>query len=66
MKVTLYSTHCPKCNVLKAKLDQKNIDYEEVDDMLIMREKGFQSVPKLEVDGTVYEFTEAVQWIREQ
>ena len=63
MKVVLFSTHCPKCKVLELKLKQKNIAYEEVTDMEIMQQKGFMSVPKLEVDGVVYDFTDAVKWI---
>lgn len=66
MNVTLYSTHCPRCKVLGLKLKQKNISYEEVTDLKTMAAKGFKSVPKLEVDGTVYDFKEAVQWIGEQ
>ena len=63
MTVILYSTHCPKCQVLEIKLKQKNIAYEEVTDMDVMKDKGFKSVPQLEVDGVVYNFKDAVQWI---
>jgi hypothetical protein len=49
--------------VLELKLKQKNITYEEVSDMGVMKEKGFKSVPQLEVDGVVYDFKEAVEWI---
>ncbi len=63
MNVVLYSTHCPKCNVLEAKLNKKNISYQEINDIQVMQEKGFISVPKLEVDGVVYDFNEAVKWI---
>jgi len=28
-----------------------------------MEQKGFVTVPKLEVDGVVYDFKEAVEWI---
>ena len=66
MNIILYSTHCPKCKVLETKLKQKNIAYEEVSDMDVMQEKGFMSVPKLEVDGMVYDFKDAVKWIGEQ
>lgn len=66
MEVVLYSTHCPKCNVLESKLNQKGINYEEINDVKIMREKGFMSAPNLEVDGVVYDFKEAVKWIGEQ
>lgn len=66
MNVILYSTKCPQCKVLEAKLKQKNINFEEVNDIEIMRDRGFVSAPKLEVDGEVYDFKEAVNWIKEQ
>lgn len=65
-KVILYSTHCPRCKVLTLKLKQKNISYEEVNDVEEMTAKGFKEAPKLEVDGVVMDFTEAVKWIGEQ
>lgn len=63
MTVTLYSTHCPKCNVLEKKLKQKNISYEEVNDIEIMKEKGYLSVPVLEIDGVSMDFKTASDWI---
>ena len=65
-KVILYSTHCPRCKVLEAKLKQKNIEHEEINDVEQMKAKGFNEAPKLEVDGVVMNFTEAVKWIGEQ
>ena len=41
MKIVLFSTKCPRCNVLEKKLQQKNISYEEVNDVEIMKEKGY-------------------------
>ena len=66
MNVVLYSTHCPKCKVLSSKLNQKNISYEEINDVELMAHKGFITVPQLEVDGVVYNFKEAVEWIGAQ
>lgn len=63
MQITLYTTYCPKCNVLKQKLDDKQISYSIVDDMNIMVDMGFKSAPILEVDGQFYDFTHAIQWI---
>lgn len=63
MKIVLYSTGCPRCNVLKTKLKNKDILFEEVNDEDIMINKGFDSVPILEVDGKPYDFKEAVEWI---
>lgn len=66
MNIILHSTHCPKCKVLELKLKQKNINFEENNDVKLMMEKGFKSAPVLEVDGIVYNFKEAVEWIGEQ
>ena len=61
--ITLYSTGCPRCNVLKQKLDSKNIEYTVVNDVDIMTEKGISAVPVLEVDGQLLQFKEAVDWV---
>lgn len=63
MGIILYSTHCPKCNVLTKKLEDKKIKYCEVTDINIMTEKGYMSVPILEVDGKSMNFSEANEWI---
>ena len=66
MKVILYSTGCPKCNVLKKKLSEKDITYEEftsVNDMLSM---GIKEVPMLGVGEKLMSFKESVDWIKEQ
>lgn len=66
MEVILYSTHCPKCNVLKSKLDEKGIAYTENTNTKEMVAKGFREAPVLEVDGTIYKFKEAVDWVGER
>ena len=65
-QVILYEHGCPKCKVLKMKLDKSGIQYETVNDVDVMRSKGFQEAPKLEVDGVVMGFTEAVDWLKGQ
>ena len=62
----LYSTGCPKCKILKVKLDKLGIEYTTIEDMDLMQAKGFKEVPKLEVDGVVYSFKDAVDWLKEQ
>ena len=64
--VILYEHGCPRCKVLKMKLDQKGIQYENISDVELMKEKGFQEAPKLEVDGVVMDFAKAVEWVKEQ
>lgn len=63
MAIILYSTHCPKCNVIEKKLKQKNISYQEINDIEIIREKGYLTVPILEVDGLGMDFNTANNWI---
>lgn len=61
--MTLYTTHCPKCTVLKKKLDQKGISYEESNDLDVLVKHGIQSVPVLDVDGELMLFDKAVEYI---
>ena len=61
--IILYSTGCPKCNVLEKKLKAKDIDFVVVEGEQVIAEKGFSEAPLLEVDGVVKTFPEAVQWI---
>ena len=63
MNVILHSTHCPRCRVLEAKLNLKNIQYEVNTDQDKMELLGIMSVPVLEVDGQLLQFKEATEWI---
>lgn len=62
----LYSTHCPRCRVLEAKLDKKGLPYTVIDDMDEMVAKGFKTAPVLEVNGEAMEFGEAIKWVGAQ
>lgn len=64
--ITLYSTGCPQCNVLKKKLSSKGIAFSENTDTDQMLSMNFTRVPVLDVDGKRMEFAEANQWINEQ
>jgi glutaredoxin len=66
MSITLYTTHCPKCEILQEKLDTKNIQYKICTDTKLMVGKGFRSAPMLEVDDKVMTYLEAINWIKEQ
>lgn len=59
--IKLYSTHCPKCKILETKLKQKNIQYEECNNIEEMLSKGIQSVPVLEIDGKMLDFGKAIR-----
>ena len=63
--VILYSTGCPKCQVLTKKLDAAGISYSvntDVDEMLAL---GVKSAPMLEVDGKLMDFSKANAWLRD-
>ena len=66
VKIILYSTNCPKCNVLEKKLQSKNIDFEICNDVDLMLSKGIQQAPYLEVDNELMDFTKAVKWVNEK
>ena len=62
MKIVLYSTGCPKCQILKQTLDNLNLKYEinvSVTDMLA---RGFTNAPMLDVDGEVLNYEKALEW----
>ena len=63
MEIILYSTNCPMCRVLESKLNQKGVKYTICSDTDIMESKKFLSVPQLEIDGNIYNFSEALHWI---
>ncbi len=63
LKTVLYTTHCPQCHILEQKMKQKNISYEIVTDINIMKEKGFLSAPMLEVNGLIMNYKDAYQYI---
>ena len=65
-QIILYEHGCPRCKVLRTKLDQKNIQYTSINDVEIMKSKGFEDAPKLEVNGIIMDFKQAVDWIKEQ
>ena len=61
--ITLYSTGCPNCKLLKEKLDRFGKKYETVTDTSIMKEKDIYAVPALEIDGEIYSFKEALKLV---
>lgn len=68
MTVKMYTTHCPKCNVMERKLKEANIEFEEIDDnsevLRVATSLGFTMAPLLEVDGRVMDFKDGIEWIR--
>ena len=62
MEIVFYSTGCPRCKVLKRKLEESGITYVEnnsVDEMLSL---GIRQVPVLKVEDVMMNYTEALKW----
>lgn len=66
--IVLYTTKtCPKCSIVKAKLQNKNIDYVSIDDESILEEKGYDLLPVLEVNDCIMTtMLEINDWINKQ
>ena len=52
--------------LLKRKLSEKNIVFEENHDQELMTNKGFSHLPMLQVDDVVMGLQEALKWVEEQ
>jgi glutaredoxin len=66
--VTLFTTHCPKCEVLLSKLEDSGIDFTVVDDIdkviEVGTKNGIMSAPILQVGDKVMPFDKAIEWVR--
>ena len=66
MELILYSTTCPRCKVLKMKLDAQHLSYTietDVDKMLAL---GIKTAPVLSVDGQMLQNAEQTKLIKSQ
>lgn len=66
MEVILYSNGCPRCRVLKQKLDAKSISYTEENSVDKMINLGISQVPVLYADGEFLAFPQANEWVNKQ
>ena len=62
----LYTTGCPRCKVLEAKLNAKGIEYKVVTDIEMMERLRIQSAPTLKVGDKMMDFGAANKWVNEQ
>lgn len=63
MNIILYSTGCPKCKVLKKKLEDKNIEFVENNSVQEMIGLGIKQAPMLSIGGALLDFKNAVTWV---
>ena len=73
-KIIFYTTNCPRCQVLKKKMDSLGIEYELNNDIEEMLLQGIQTVPMLRIEEelldsssltTLLDFSQAVKWLKE-
>ena len=64
MIITLYSTGCPKCQILEKRLKKNNIDFIISDNVDALIEKGFQSAPVMAVGKLFYDYTSAMNLLK--
>lgn len=65
MDITLYTTHCPKCKVLKSKMDAVELTYNICEDVEQMLSLGIQTAPALGINGEILDFGQAIKWLKE-
>lgn len=62
--MVLYSKdNCPRCDMLKSKLNAKGIEFEEVKDINVIESLGIDFLPVLDVDGELMELSKANNYI---
>lgn len=65
--ITLYTIHCPACNVLEKKLKNKNICFNIIDSEDILSDLEIESFPMMSInDGPLLNYREARKWVDAQ
>lgn len=64
MKVVLYSQQCTACRLLEAKMIEKDIPFEIVNDREALIKLGFDNETVLMVGDNLMNFSQALEWIR--
>lgn len=62
--ITLYSTGCPKCEVLKKRLTNDGIKFHISDNVDKLVEMGFMNAPILQIGDNYYEFPDAMKKLK--
>lgn len=64
--ITLYTNHCPCCEVLAREMEQAGIPFDTFTDVSKMLSMGFTHLPMLDVNGQLLAFPDALKWIKER
>ena len=66
--IRVYTTGCPNCLVLERKLKEKNIEFEEIKDIEVIKEaakaNNYTTVPLMEIGGVVLDFRKAIEKLK--
>ena len=54
---------CIYCTMLKTRLNHEKIQYEEIKDSAVITEKGFLTVPQLEINENIFDFNQAIAFL---
>lgn len=64
--ITIYTQPgCPKCAVLKKKLQSKNVPYQECQNINVMIDLGIKNVPALQTGEEILPFNDAVKYVNQ-
>lgn len=64
---TLYTIDdCIYCKELKSKLAEAGIKYKEVKDNEILKSKGFETAPQLDIGEETLDYYAAIEWLQSQ
>ena len=63
--IIFYTTNCPKCKVLKTKMDAVKLTYNTCEDVEKMLSLGIQTAPALGINGEILDFGQAIKWLKE-
>lgn len=64
-RIILYSTDCPRCKLVKQMLDVHNIPYTEIVNKQVILDKDFDSVPMMDVDGKIMDYSGILTWLEQ-
>lgn len=63
--IVAYSTNCPKCKILKKKLESSGLEYEFIEDeeevLRVAREHNILEAPFTIIDGEVLNFSQTIK-----
>ena len=68
-EIVLYSTHCPKCNMIEMIFKNKKIEYTVEDNkeevLKVADENNIKEIPFAKINDKMYTCEEIKSWIKE-